>query len=48
MLLLVLRWPLGWIEPGSSLAVGGDDGHFVGVVAGQVGVYEDEDIGYGL
>lgn len=45
------RWELlvgwGWVEPLGFVAVGGDDGDFVGVVGGEVGVDEDEKVGDG-
>ncbi len=37
----------GWVEPLGFVAVGGDDGDFVGVVGGEVGVDEDEKVGDG-
>lgn len=30
----MLGWPLSWVEPGSLLTVGGNDGDLVGVVTG--------------
>lgn len=36
---------LARVQPGGGLAVRGDDGDFVGVVTGEVGVEEDEDVG---
>lgn len=36
---------LGRVEPCCFVVVGGDDGDFVGIVAGEVSVDEDEDVG---
>jgi len=38
----------GWVEKFCALDVGGYDGYLVGIVEGEVGVYEDEDVGDGL
>ena len=36
-----------WVEKLGALSVGGYYGYLVGVVEGEVGVYEDENVGYG-
>ncbi len=55
MLLGKTRWMRVWellfgrgrIEPLGFVTVGGNDGDFVGVVGGEVGVDEDEKVGDG-
>lgn len=40
------RWL--WIEPNSFVAVGRDNGHFVGEIECKMSVDEDEDVRYGF